>query len=35
VTIFGAPSTLGGAPIVVHRSVRVGAGATKLAVALH
>ena len=35
VTIFGAPSVVGGAPIVVHRSVRVGNGATKLAVALH
>ena len=35
VTIFAAPSTRGGAPIVVHRSVRVGAGTTKLAVALH
>jgi hypothetical protein len=35
VTIFGAPSTRGGAPIVVHRQVRVGAGATKLAIALH
>jgi len=35
VTIFAAPSTHGGAPIVVHRSVHVAAGTTKLAVALH
>jgi hypothetical protein len=35
VTIFAAPAALNGAPIVTHRSVRVGSGATKLAVALH
>ncbi|HEY1550285.1 MAG TPA: hypothetical protein VGG28_20800 [Kofleriaceae bacterium] len=35
VTIFSAPASLNGAPIVTHRSVRVGSGATKLAVALH
>jgi hypothetical protein len=35
VTIFAAPASLNGAPIIAHRSVRVGSGTTKLVVALH
>jgi hypothetical protein len=35
-TIFSAPGMIGGAPMIAHRQVRVGAGSpTKLAIALH